>query len=89
VIAPSPSDVAPTLGVTGESLNDSDVLVGAHVTVWGAFCTEIVIALLVADAYIASAVTLDVTEHEPTADPVRVELAIEQYELPEATAYVT
>jgi hypothetical protein len=48
-----------------------------------------VIALLVADAYIASAVTLDVTVHEPTADPVRVELAIEQFEPPVATAYVT
>ena len=37
VIAPSPADVAPTLGVTGESLNDNDVLDGAHVTDWGAF----------------------------------------------------
>jgi hypothetical protein len=85
VTAPSPFDVAPELGVTGESLNESDVLVGAHVTVWGACCTVIVIALLVAEAYIESAATLDVTVHEPTADPVRVELAIEQFEDPEAT----
>lgn len=47
------------------------------------------IALLVAAAYMESAATLDVTVHEPTAFPVRVELAIEQFEPPEATAYVT
>lgn len=50
VIAPSPDVVAPELGVTGELLKESDVLVGAHVTVCVANCTEIVIALLVADA---------------------------------------
>ena len=50
VIAPSPADVAPTLGVTGESLKDNDVLDGDHVTVCVANCTVIVIALLVAAA---------------------------------------
>ncbi len=70
-------------------MNESDVLVGAHVTVWGAFCTVIVMGLLVAAAYMASAATFEVTVHEPTADPVRVELVIEQFEDPEATLYVT
>jgi hypothetical protein len=84
-MAPSPSDVAPTLGVTGESLKESEVLVGAHVTAWGAFCTVIVIGLLMADAYIASAATLEVTVQAPTAAPVRVEFAIEQFNVSEAT----
>jgi hypothetical protein len=48
VIAPSPSDVAPELGVAGDSLNDNDVFDGAHVSVCVALGTVIVIALLVA-----------------------------------------
>jgi len=37
VIAPSPSVVAVAEGVTGESVNSSEVLFGLHVTVWVAF----------------------------------------------------
>jgi hypothetical protein len=83
VIAPSPSDVAPELGVTGESLNESEVLVGAHVTVWGAFWTVMVNSLLVEAAYIASAATFEVTVQSPTTAPVNVLLAIEQFKFEE------
>lgn len=85
MIAPSPDVDAPELGVTGELLNESEVLVGAHVTDWAATCTVIVIALLMADAYIESAATLEVTVQEPAAEPVRVEFATEQLDVPEAT----
>jgi hypothetical protein len=88
-MAPSPSDVAPTLGVTGESPNDNDVFDGDHVTVCVANCTVIVIALLVAVAYVASAATLAVTVHVPTPVAVNVDPFREQTAPEELSAYVT